>query len=69
VAFHPRTIHCAYGSDPDHARRTFTIRFLGEDVRWLPRNRMFHPWMREPTLKKGDPVVAEGFPVVYEATA
>ena len=32
--FHPRALHSAIGSAPTHPRRTFSIRFLGDDVRW-----------------------------------
>lgn len=64
VVFHPRALHTAYGSAPDRPRRTFTLRFLGDDVRWRPRRSMFHPWMAECGLQKGDPLDHPWFPVV-----
>jgi ectoine hydroxylase-related dioxygenase (phytanoyl-CoA dioxygenase family) len=64
VVFHPRALHTAYGSAPDHPRRTFTLRFMGDDVRWRPRRSMFHPWMRECGLQKGDILDHPWFPVV-----
>ena len=53
VVFHPRALHSAYGSAPEHPRWTFTIRFMGDDVRWKPR-KGFHAWMRHCGLKEGD---------------
>jgi ectoine hydroxylase-related dioxygenase (phytanoyl-CoA dioxygenase family) len=64
VVFHPRALHTAYGSAPDRPRRTFTLRFMGDDVKWRPRRSMFHAWMRECGLQKGDPLDHPWFPVV-----
>ncbi len=64
VVFHPRALHTAYGSAPDRPRRTFTLRFMGDDVRWRPRRSIFHPWMRECGLQKGDALDHPWFPVV-----
>jgi ectoine hydroxylase-related dioxygenase (phytanoyl-CoA dioxygenase family) len=67
VVFHPRALHTGYGSSPDQPRRTFTIRFMGDDVRWRPRRDYFHDWMRDCGLEKGAVVDHEGFPVVWSA--
>jgi ectoine hydroxylase-related dioxygenase (phytanoyl-CoA dioxygenase family) len=67
VIFHPRAIHCAYGSSAGRDRRSFTIRFFGDDVRWLHRNRMFHKWMGELGLRTGDRIMTPRLPVVYAA--
>jgi ectoine hydroxylase-related dioxygenase (phytanoyl-CoA dioxygenase family) len=64
VVFHPRALHTAYGSAPDRPRRTFTLRFMGDDVRWRPRRSMFHGWMRACGLQKGDVLDHPWFPVV-----
>jgi ectoine hydroxylase-related dioxygenase (phytanoyl-CoA dioxygenase family) len=64
VVFHPRALHTAYGSAPERPRRTFTLRFLGDDVRWRPRRSMFHPWMVDCGLEKGDTLDHPWFPVV-----
>jgi ectoine hydroxylase-related dioxygenase (phytanoyl-CoA dioxygenase family) len=69
VIFHPLEIHTAYGASPDHARRTFTIRFLGDDVRWLPKKYLFHAWMHDLGLNKGDKIVSPRLPIVWDATA
>jgi ectoine hydroxylase-related dioxygenase (phytanoyl-CoA dioxygenase family) len=54
TVFHPRAIHTAYGSSPDRARRSFSIRFTGDDVRFRPLPSMYHAWMQECGLKEGD---------------
>ncbi len=67
VVFHPRVLHTAYGSAADRPRRTFTLRFMGDDIRWRPRRSMFHPWMRECGLQKQDVPDHPWFPVVARA--
>ena len=67
VLFHPRALHSGYGSSPEHPRRTFTIRFMGDDVRWRPRRAYFHEWMRNCGLEAGDPIDHPGLPVVWSA--
>ena len=64
VAFHPRVLHTGYGSAPDRPRRTFTLRFMGDDIRWRPRRLFFHPWMSQCGLQKGDVLDHPWFPVV-----
>jgi ectoine hydroxylase-related dioxygenase (phytanoyl-CoA dioxygenase family) len=64
TVFHPLAIHTAYGSAPDRPRRSFTIRFTGDDVRYRPNKRGFHPWMRDCGLKEGDRFDHPWFPVV-----
>jgi ectoine hydroxylase-related dioxygenase (phytanoyl-CoA dioxygenase family) len=68
ILFHPRILHTAYGSAPDRPRRTFTIRFTGDDVRWRPRRAFFHPWMSDCGLQKGDVLDHPGFPLVWDDT-
>jgi ectoine hydroxylase-related dioxygenase (phytanoyl-CoA dioxygenase family) len=65
IVFHPRAIHTAYGSSDQHARRSFTIRFLGDDVRWQPKQRIYHRWMHDLGLKEGDKINSPRLPVVF----
>lgn len=69
IVFHPRILHTAYGSAQDRPRRTFTIRFAGDDVRWRPRRAWFHPWMSDCGLQKGEALDHPGFPVVWQDAA
>jgi ectoine hydroxylase-related dioxygenase (phytanoyl-CoA dioxygenase family) len=68
VAFHPRAIHSAYGSAPDRPRRSFTIRFMGDDIRWRPRTAMYHAWMRDCGLEKGAVLDHPWFPILGRTT-
>jgi ectoine hydroxylase-related dioxygenase (phytanoyl-CoA dioxygenase family) len=66
--FHPRVLHAAYGSAPAHSRRTFSIRFLGDDVRWLPKQSVFYESLGKVTLQKGDPISGDSFPAMWPQT-
>lgn len=69
VLFHPRAIHGAFGAERETARRTFSIRYIGDDVRWQGKASVFHGWLNEISLKDGDKVEAERFPLAWEAMA
>jgi len=66
IVFHPRILHAAKGAAPDRPRRTFTIRFAGDDIRWRPRSSYFHPWMQEAGLERGDRLDHPWFPVLRQ---
>lgn len=65
VAFHPRVIHGAFGSATDHPRRTFSIRFLGDDVRWQSKASVVLAWLAEVKLRNGDAMDGERFPQIW----
>lgn len=65
IIFHPRALHGAFGSDPRRPRRTFSIRFLGDDVRWLPKSSVFLDWLKDISLREGDPISGERFPEIW----
>jgi ectoine hydroxylase-related dioxygenase (phytanoyl-CoA dioxygenase family) len=69
IIFHPWALHTGYGSWPDQARRTFTIRFLGDDIRWRPTREYYYEWMRDTGLTQGDSLDHPGFPVMWTADA
>lgn len=66
VVFHPRILHGALGAALDRPRRTFTLRFVGDDVRWRPRRETYHQWMADCGLHKGDVLDHPWFPVVAD---
>ena len=68
VLFHPRCLHTGQGVSRERARRTFTIRFLGDDVRWHEKKSYFHAWMNHTGLHEGDVVDHPGFPVTWSAS-
>ena len=65
VLFSTRAVHGAFGSAEDAPRRTFTVRFLGDDVRWQPKQSVFHDWLREIDLREGDPISGPRFPLAW----
>jgi ectoine hydroxylase-related dioxygenase (phytanoyl-CoA dioxygenase family) len=67
IIFHPRALHSGFGSSPDQPRRTFTVRFLGDDVRWRPTPAYYHEWMAQTGLRAGDRLDHPGFPVMWPA--
>ncbi len=64
IIFHPWALHTGYGSWPEQPRRTFTIRFLGDDIRWRPTREYYHDWMYETGPVEGDPLDHPRFPVM-----
>jgi ectoine hydroxylase-related dioxygenase (phytanoyl-CoA dioxygenase family) len=64
VVFHPRLLHAAHGSQDEQPRRTFTIRFAGDDVRWRPRRAYYHAWMERSGLEKGGLLDHPWFPTI-----
>ena len=69
VVFHPRLLHSAHGCQVDEPRRTFTIRFAGDDVRWRPRRAYHHAWMEHSGLEKGEPLDHPWFPTIVGSGA
>jgi ectoine hydroxylase-related dioxygenase (phytanoyl-CoA dioxygenase family) len=64
IIFHPWALHSGYGAMPDQPRRTFTIRFLGDDIRWRPTPSYYHGWMADTGLREGDALDHPGFPLL-----
>jgi ectoine hydroxylase-related dioxygenase (phytanoyl-CoA dioxygenase family) len=67
VAFNMLTLHAAAGSPT--RRRAFSLRLVGDDVRWAPRpHRTSPPFPElEGVLGAGDPLDHELFPVLWRA--
>jgi ectoine hydroxylase-related dioxygenase (phytanoyl-CoA dioxygenase family) len=64
IVFHPRVIHMVRSSVVERPRYSFTIRLVGDDVRWRPRRSFYHPWMAGCGLARGDTLDHPWFPVV-----
>ncbi len=43
IVFHIGCLHAAGGTEPGERRRSLVLRFLGDDVVWVPRNETPHP--------------------------
>ena len=65
ILFHPNAIHGAFGSRADRPRRTFSVRYLGDDIRWQSRATLFHDWLYKVGLADGDRITGERFPMAW----
>jgi ectoine hydroxylase-related dioxygenase (phytanoyl-CoA dioxygenase family) len=63
VAFDMLTLHAAAGSPT--RRRAFSVRLVGDDVRWAPRPHRTSPPFEEVGLRAGDPLDHPLFPVLW----
>jgi ectoine hydroxylase-related dioxygenase (phytanoyl-CoA dioxygenase family) len=64
VVFHALMLHGAPGNNSTRRRRALSVRFTGEDARFVQRKKMI-TLLRDPGLKPGDPLDSELFPVVW----
>lgn len=69
VCFHMLTLHASAGVGAEHRRRTFSVRFIGDDVRHKPR-----PWRTSPefpglreNLAEDAPMDHPLFPLLWTA--
>ena len=69
IAFHALTVH---GSHPntsnDMPRRAYAIRFTGSEVRYYD-GPVWNPYIVNPSLKTGDVLDSDQYPVVFDARA
>jgi ectoine hydroxylase-related dioxygenase (phytanoyl-CoA dioxygenase family) len=63
VAFNMLTLHAAAGSPT--RRRAFSVRLIGDDVRWAPRPHRTSPPFDEVELPAGAPLEHPVFPVLW----
>ncbi|HSV52929.1 MAG TPA: phytanoyl-CoA dioxygenase family protein [Burkholderiaceae bacterium] len=67
ILFHPRVLHAAYGSSRTHQRRSFSFRFVGDDVRWKSRRNVYYRYLLDIPLKDGDRLADPWFPLLRGA--
>lgn len=65
VAFHYKVLHGARGNDLPTRRRAFSLRFLGDDARYISRPGPTSPPYPEHNMKDGERLREDWFPVVY----
>ncbi len=66
IVFHALTLHGAPGNpSPSRRRRAVAFRYTGDDARFARRDGLMSPPFDEVTLKPGDPMDCETFPVVW----
>ena len=67
IAFHALTVHGSHvNATTDMKRRAYSMRFTGDDVRYYA-GPVWNVYIRNPSLKTGDPMDSEQYPVVFDA--
>ena len=69
VVFSALALHGAAGNETrDRRRRALSIRYTGDDARFVKRKKMIR-LLRDPGLRAGDPMDCELFPVAWPRPA
>jgi ectoine hydroxylase-related dioxygenase (phytanoyl-CoA dioxygenase family) len=67
VAFHYKTVHGARGNLSDRRRRAFSIRWLGDDARYVSRPGRTSPPYPGHGMKDGEGLRDDWFPVIWRS--
>ena len=67
IAFNYATIHAAYGNNSENRRRAFSIRFTGDDARYIQRKGEMSPPFPNINLKNDEVLDSETFPVLISS--
>ena len=60
-------VHSSYpNTSTDLQRRAYAMRFMGREVRYYA-GPVWNVYIMNPTLKTGDPLDSEQYPIVYQA--
>ena len=65
VAFDFRTLHGARGNPAPRARRALSLRFVGDDARYVERPGRTSPPFPGHGMKNGEPLREDWFPVIW----
>jgi ectoine hydroxylase-related dioxygenase (phytanoyl-CoA dioxygenase family) len=65
VAFHYRTVHGARGNLSEHRRRAFSLRWVGDDARYVTRPGRTSPPYPGHEMRDGERLREDWFPVVW----
>jgi ectoine hydroxylase-related dioxygenase (phytanoyl-CoA dioxygenase family) len=66
VAFDFRILHGARGNTTEHRRRAFSVRFVGDDARYMSRPGPTSPPFPGHNMSDGDSLREDWFPTIYE---
>ena len=64
IIFHPLALHGSRSGVLERPRRTFSLRFVGDDIRWIQRRSAYHTWVRDMPLSTGARLEHELFPLL-----
>ena len=67
IAFNYSTVHAAYGNNSDNRRRAFSIRFTGDDARYIKRKGEMSPPFPDIKLKNNEILDCDTFPVLISS--
>jgi ectoine hydroxylase-related dioxygenase (phytanoyl-CoA dioxygenase family) len=67
VIFHSLMLHSSRSQILERPRRTFSIRFVGDDIRWVRRRCAYHEWARDLPLATTARLDHERFPLLRGA--
>tara|TARA_Y100000590_G_scaffold239218_1_gene269059 strand:- start:1777 stop:2571 length:795 start_codon:yes stop_codon:yes gene_type:complete len=67
IAFNFATVHGAPGNVTDKIRRAFSVRFTGDDARYIKRKGEMSPPFPELKLKNGDLLDSNTFPILISS--
>ena len=65
VLFNFKIVHGASGNNSKERRRAFSMRFIGDDVRYKDRGGETSPPFAGINLKSGDTLRTDWFPIVW----
>ena len=65
VLVHPNILHGTLGNPQGTRRRSFSIRFFGDDVCRKATRWEWHSWLKELPLRDGDPMRGDMFPRLW----
>ena len=67
VLFNFKTLHGSTGNNTSKSRRAFSMRFIGDDVKYIDRGGPTSPPFRGINLKNGDLMREDWFPIVFNS--
>jgi len=67
IVHHVRTVHGSTGNVGERDRRAFTLRYVGDDVRYLEREGVPPDSQKSTTLEDGDLMDSDEFPLIWTA--
>ena len=65
ILLHPAALHSTRANPSRARRRSFSIRFFGDDIRRKADPNEWHSWLKDLPLRDGDPMIADCFPRLW----
>ena len=67
ILFNFKTVHGSSANNTNNSRRAFSMRFIGDDVKFLKRSGVTSPPYRGINLKSGEKMRKDWFPVIWNS--